>query len=250
MTAKTINPDEAAHFGRLAADWWNPKGESAMLHRLNPVRLAYIRERLDAHFGSAADLRRPLKGRHALDVGCGAGLLAEPLCRLGASVTAVDAAPENIAAARAHAADMGLAIDYRAGEVARLLDEERRFDLVTAMEVVEHVDDVDGFIGTLAQLTAPGGLLVMSTPNRTAASRLAMITLGEGLRFIPPGTHDWDKFLTPTELTQRLAAAGMTVIDQRGIAFSVARGLVLSDDASLNYLVAAIHAPETTTAGA
>ena len=237
-TPATINPEEAAHFGRLAQDWWDPKGGSAMLHRLNPARLAYIRERVEAHFGSAHDDRRPLARRTALDVGCGAGLLSEPLARLGASVTAIDAAPENIAAARIHAAAMGLAVDYRAGEVAALLDEPGRFDLVTAMEVVEHVADVSAFLEAIAGLVRPDGLVILSTPNRTMASKLALITVGEGLKLVPRGTHHWSSFLTPEELEQRLAAAGLAVCDTRGLSLSPSRGFVLSDDISLNYLLA------------
>lgn len=240
MTTITISPEEAAHFGRLAADWWNPKGESAMLHRLNPVRLGYVRERIDAHFAVSPRERHPLGGRTALDVGCGAGLLSEALARLGATVTAVDAAPENIAAARIHAGESGLTIDYRAGEAASLMDEVRRFDLVTAMEVVEHVTDVTAFVRTLAALVKPDGLLIMSTPNRTARSRLGMITIAESLKLIPRGTHDWSKFLTPDELEQHLEEAGLRTIDQRGLSFSPARGFVLSDDVALNYLLAAV----------
>ncbi len=239
MTSATINPDEAAHFGRLAADWWNPRGASAMLHRLNPARLAYVREQLDLHFAANHSERYPLAGRTALDVGCGAGLLSEPLARLGADVTAIDAAPENVEAARQHAAEMGLSIDYRAGEVAALLLEDRRFDMVTAMEVVEHVADIPAFVAALAALVKPDGFVVLSTPNRTVASRLVMITLGEGLRLIPRGTHDWSKFLTPEELEQRLADAGLRTTDRRGLTFSPGRGFVLSDDLSLNYLLAA-----------
>lgn len=239
MTAATIDPAEAAHFGRLAADWWNPKGESAMLHRLNPVRLAYVREQVDLHWGTSPQDRRPLAGRTALDVGCGAGLLSEPLARLGAKVTAIDAAPENIAAASAHASEMGLAIDYRAGEVGGLVSETQRYDLVTAMEVVEHVTDVPAFLAALAALVKPDGLVILSTPNRTKASRLAMITLGEGLKLIPRGTHDWSKFLTPEELEERLIAAGLEPGGRRGLSFTPSRGFVLSDDLSLNYLVAA-----------
>ena len=238
--AATIDPAEAAHFGRLAAEWWDPKGSSAMLHRLNPVRLRYIRDRVDAHWGGDATAFRPLAGRRALDVGCGAGLLAEPLARLGAAVTAIDAAPENIAVARAHAAGQGLAIDYRAGELASLAGE--RFDLVTCMEVIEHVADPAIFVAGLAGALAPGGLLVMSTPNRTALSRLAMITLGEGTGRIPRGTHDWAKFLTPDELTALLAAAGLRVTDTTGLGFSPLKGLALSDKLGLDYLVTVVAA--------
>ena len=239
MTATTIDPKEAAHFGTLAAEWWDPKGSSAMLHRLNPPRLRYLREQIDAHFGGDATSFTPLAGKRALDVGCGAGLLCEPLARLGASVTGIDAAPENIAAAAAHAAASGLAIDYRAGSVEGLGDE--RFDLVTSMEVIEHVTDPAGFVAGLVAALAEGGLLVVSTPNRTPVSRLAMITLGEGSGRIPKGTHDWDKFLTPDELEALLSAAGMRVIDRRGLAYSPARGFVLSDDLTLDYFLTAVR---------
>lgn len=239
-TKATIDPREAEHFGRLAAEWWNPKGSSAMLHRLNPARLGYIRHAVDAHWGGDAASFAPLAGRTALDAGCGAGLLAEPLARMGAQVTGVDAAPENIGAAQAHAAAGGLAIDYIAGEVEQLGD--RRFDLVTSMEVVEHVTDPAAFIATLAGLVAPGGLLILSTPNRTPLSRLAMITLGEGTGAIPKGTHDWNQFLKPDELIALIEAAGMRVVNRAGLGFSPARGFVTGADETLNYLVTAVWA--------
>ncbi len=232
----TIDPNEAAHFGRMAADWWDPKGSSAMLHRLNPVRLKYLRERIDSHFGSDEHDRRPLEGKRAADVGCGAGLLAEPLARLGAAVTGVDAAAENVTAARDHAAGQGLEIDYRRGGVEALAGP---YDLITSMEVVEHVADVPAFLAGLAAALAPGGLLIMSTPNRTMTSRALMIWAAEGLGQIPRGTHDWDKFLTPEELTAALAEAGLAVEDVTGIGWSPARGLTLTPDTSLNYLIAA-----------
>ncbi|MBB5684023.1 bifunctional 2-polyprenyl-6-hydroxyphenol methylase/3-demethylubiquinol 3-O-methyltransferase UbiG [Sphingobium boeckii] len=236
--AITIDPKEAAHFGKMAAEWWDPKGSSAMLHRLNPVRLGYIRAAIDGHWHTDIAARRPLAGKSALDLGCGAGLLCEPLARLGATVTGVDAAPENIAAARIHAAGQGLAIDYRAGEVEQLVGQ--RFDLVTSMEVIEHVADPAAFVRALASSLAPGGLMILSTPNRTAVSRLAMITVGEGLGRIPRGTHDWDKFLTPEELTALLEGAGMVVTDVTGLSFSVGHGFALSENRALNYLVTAV----------
>ena len=237
----TIDPAEAAQFGKLAADWWNPKGSSAMLHKLNPPRLKYLRERIDAHWHTDPHDRRPLAGKRALDVGCGAGLLTEPLARLGAEVTGIDAAPESIAVAKAHAEGQGLTIDYRAGEVAQLVAETKRFDLITSMEVIEHVADPAAFIAALAALLAPGGLMLLSTPNRTPQSRFAMITLGEGLGRIPKGTHDWNKFLTPDELEEKLSACGLNVIDRRGLGFSPARGFMLSDNLMLDYFLTARH---------
>lgn len=236
MSASTIDPAEAAHFGKLAADWWDPKGSSAMLHQLNPVRLHYLRERIDAHFGADEHDRRPLAGRSAADVGCGAGLLAEPLARLGAAVTGVDAAAENVEAARAHALGQGLEIDYRVGGVEALAGP---YDLITSMEVVEHVADVPAFLAGLAANLAPDGLLIMSTPNRTATSRLLLVQAAEALGRIPRGTHDWDRFLTPEELTAALAQAGLEVVDVTGLSWSLSRGLKLSQDLSLNYLLTA-----------
>lgn len=241
MMTTTIDPAEAAHFGRLAADWWNPKGSSAMLHRLNPARLAFIREEINSHWQAERATRYPLKGRHILDVGCGAGLLCEPLARMGGLVTGVDAAAENVAAADHHAKAMGLDISYRHCEVASLIDEPLRFDLITSMEVIEHVTDPAGFVQSLCTLLKPDGLLLLSTPNRTAASKLAMITVGEGLNLIPPGTHDWNKFLTPDALKNLLSDANMVTTRVTGLSFSPARGFVLSNDLSLNYLISAQH---------
>ena len=236
MSNTSILPGEAAHFGAMAGDWWDPDGASAMLHKLNPVRLAYIRDMVDQHFHLDECTLRPLTGKSALDVGCGAGLLAEPLARLGATVTAVDAAPELIAVAKAHAAGQGLEFDYRAVGVEAL---DGQYDLVTALEVIEHVADPQAFVRSLAQRLAPGGLLILSTPNRTAWSRLLTITLSEGLGRIPRGTHDYEKFIDPDTMRGLLAKAQMEVIDVEGIAFSLMRGLHLSEDVKLNYLVAA-----------
>ena len=235
--ASTVDAREAAHFGRLAAEWWDPKGSSAPLHQLNPPRLAYLRARIDAHWGGAAESFTPLKGKRALDMGCGAGLLAEPLARLGAAVTGVDASAEVIAAARAHAGP--LAIDYRIGGVEQVADE--RFDLVTSLEVIEHVTDPGVFVHGLARALAPGGLMVLSTPNRTPLSRLALIGIAEGTGRIPRGTHDWHKFLTPDDLTRLLDGVGLKVVEVRGLAFSPGRGFHLSDSVALDYFVTAVH---------
>lgn len=239
MVKTSIVDREARHFGELAADWWDPSGKSAMLHKLNPVRLGYIRDMIDQHWQADEHGFKPLIGKKALDVGCGAGLLAEPLARLGAEVTAIDAAPECIDVARDHSAGQGLAIDYRAAAVEQV---EGQYDLVTAMEVIEHVAEPAEFVEQLARRLAPGGLLVLSTPNRTAWSKLLTITLAEGLGRIPRGTHDFEKFIDPDQMRGLLAAAGLEVIDFEGIAISPTRGLHLSENLSLNYLVAAKHA--------
>ena len=235
MANATIRAGEAAHFGALAADWWDPKGSSAMLHRLNPVRLAFLREAIDLHWQADSRGVKPLAGKRALDVGCGAGLLAEPLARLGAAVTGVDAAQENIAVASAHAAGGGLSIDYRCGDVAEL--GLAGFDLVTSMEVIEHVADKPAFLAALKAALAPGGLMVLSTPNRTTKSRLLMVEGAERLGLVPRGTHHWDDFVTPEELGELLAGVGLVMGAPKGIAWSPLKGLHLSDDLALNYIV-------------
>jgi 2-polyprenyl-6-hydroxyphenyl methylase / 3-demethylubiquinone-9 3-methyltransferase len=235
----SIVSDEVKQFAAQAGDWWDPSGPEAMLHRLNPVRLKYIRDQIDQHWQCDECRRTPLEGKTALDVGCGAGLLAEPLARLGASVTGLDAAPELIAAAREHAAGQGLDIDYRAGELVEL---EGQFDMVTCMEVIEHVANPAAFVKSLATRLAPGGLLILSTPNATSWSKLLMITIGEGLGRIPRGTHDFAKFIAPERMKALLLDAGLSCVDVEGIAWSPARGLYLSDDLRLNYLVSAVSA--------
>jgi 2-polyprenyl-6-hydroxyphenyl methylase / 3-demethylubiquinone-9 3-methyltransferase len=237
----TIRPNEAAHFGALAAEWWDPKGSSAMLHKLNPVRLGFVRAAVDRHFGSERAALKPLLGKAALDVGCGAGLLCEPLARLGAKVSGVDAAPENIDAASAHAKLSGLDIDYRAGELAE--QKLGKFDLVTSMEVIEHVADPATFIAGLATHLKADGLMILSTPNRTAASKVFLVEAAERLGQVPRGTHDWDQFLTPDELTALLTDAGLDVIEMQGIAMSPLKGLHLSENKALNYILAARFAP-------
>jgi 2-polyprenyl-6-hydroxyphenyl methylase/3-demethylubiquinone-9 3-methyltransferase len=236
----TIRPEEAAHFGRLAREWWDPKGSSAMLHRLNPVRLAFVREAIDSHWPGAATGAKPLAGMRALDVGCGAGLLCEPLARLGAQVTGVDAAAETIEAARTHAEGAALPITYRQGELASL--GLGTVDLVTAMEVLEHVADKPAFVAGLARHLAPGGLMVLSIPNRTRSSRLLLVGAMEAFGAVPRGTHRWADFATPDELRDLLADAGLAMGEPRGIAFSPAKGLHLSDDLALDYIVTATRA--------
>ena len=233
----TILPHEAAHFGTLAAEWWDPKGSSAMLHRLNPVRLGFVRDAIDAHWQGDSRGVRPLAGKRALDVGCGAGLLCEPLARLGAAVTGVDAAAENIAAAQAHALGAGLAIDYRCGDVGTL--GLNGYDLVTSLEVLEHVADPAAFLAALRSAMAPGALMILSTPNRTARSRLLLVEAAERSGMIPRGTHHWDQFITPDELRELLSVAGLAMGAPQGIAWSPGKGLHLSSDLALNYIVTA-----------
>ncbi len=233
----TIRPEEADFFAGLARDWWNPKGAMASLHQVNPVRMAFIRDAIDAHWPGAAASAKPLAGKAALDIGCGAGLVCEPLARLGAAVTGVDAAAENIAAASAHAEAVGLDIRYMAGEVAGL--DIGTFDLVTSVEVIEHVADKPAFLRDVAARLAPEGLLIMSTPNRTAASRVLLVGAAEAVGYVPKGTHHWEDFITPDEFEALLNDAGLTVTARRGIAWRPGKGLHLSDDTALNYILSA-----------
>lgn len=236
-TGATIRPEEAAFFADLAKDWWNPKGKMASLHQVNPVRLGFIREAVDAHWGGDPRSVRPLAGKSALDIGCGAGLVCEPLARLGADVTGVDAAADNVAAAAAHAEASGLDIRYMTGELAA--QDIGTSELVTALEVVEHVADKRAFLADVAARLAPDGLLVLSTPNRTAASRLLLVGAAEAVGYVPKGTHHWEDFVTPEELEALLADLGFEVTTRRGIAWRPGKGLHLSDDEALNYILSA-----------
>ncbi len=234
----SIVDQEVKQFAAQAGDWWNPTGPQAMLHKLNPVRLKYVRDQVDQHWQCDECSRTPLSGRTALDVGCGAGLLAEPLVRLGAQVTGLDASAELIEAAKSHADAAGLSIDYRFGELEAL---EGLFNLVTCMEVIEHGADPAAFVKALAKRLAPQGLLILSTPNATGWSKLLMITIAEGIGMVPKHTHDFAKFLGPDQMKALLADAGLKCLDVAGIAWSPTRGLQLSDDLRLNYLVSAVH---------
>lgn len=241
--APSVAPHEAEFFGRLAADWWNPAGTSAMLHRITPLRSALVRDTVVAHFGRDAKARRPLAGLWALDIGCGAGLMTEPLARMGANATGIDAAPENIAAAAAHAAAGGLAIDYLATSVEALVATGATYNIITCLEVVEHVADRDSFFAGLAALLAPGGVAILSTPNRTPASWAVLIAGAEIItRTIPRGAHDWQRFMTPAELSEALVNAGLAVAATHGLGWSPVHGFQLGDDVSINYFLTAGHA--------
>lgn len=241
MTA-TQDLENVALFGSLAADWWDPEGQSKLLHRINPTRLVFIREAAVSHFGLDPRARRALAGLSALDIGCGAGLVAEPLARMGAEVQGIDAGEDVISAARAHAEGQGLSIGYQAGDVLAFAKANAaRFDLVTCLEVVEHVTDVQAFLEAIARLLKPGGLLVFSTPNRTPASWAVLIAGAEKItRLIPEGGHSWKQFLTPDELTQKLAAAGLRVERIEGLSWGPAKGFHLSPDLSVNYIGTAV----------
>lgn len=237
----TIDPAEVAKFDRLARDWWNPEGSMKPLHRFNPVRLAYLRDLIAEHFGRDATGPRPLADLRLLDVGCGGGLLSEPLCRMGATVSGIDPATTNVEVAKLHAAKSGLAISYSAQTIEAVVASGARYDVVLAMEVVEHVADVTGFVAACAAAVEPGGLLVMATINRTLRSfALAIVGAEYVLRWLPPGTHAWDKFVTPDELKRAIKSGGLQVIDTQGTVFNpITQEWSRSRDTGVNYMVAA-----------
>ena len=240
-SAGTIDDDEIAHFSRLAGQWWDPRGPWATLHRFNPVRLGYIRDRVAAHFNRDAARLDSLAGLRMLDIGCGGGVLSEPLARLGAAVVGADPVENNIAAARHHAAQAGLSVDYRATTAEALAEGGELFDVVLAMEVVEHVADFHLFIEVCAAMVKPGGLLFVATLNRTMKSFVMAIVGGEYiLRWIPRGTHQWEKFITPDELEIAIEQSGLRVIDETGVIYNLfADRFALSSDMDTNYMVAA-----------
>jgi 2-polyprenyl-6-hydroxyphenyl methylase / 3-demethylubiquinone-9 3-methyltransferase len=239
--AETVDQDEIARFSRLADDWWDTRGPMAALHKFNPVRLAYIRDRAAGHFGRDPASLDSLAGLRVLDIGCGGGILSEPLARLGATMVGVDPAAKNIAVAQAHAGALGLAIDYRATTAEALAEAGERFDIVLAMEVVEHVTDVGAFIAHTAALVKPGGLLFVATLNRTAKSfALAIVGAEYILRWLPRGTHRWDKFVTPDELAFAIEGGGLRVAGETGVVYNLLSDRwQLSRDTDVNYMVVA-----------
>ena len=241
MAASSVDPAEVAKFANLAAEWWDPNGKFRPLHRFNPVRLAFIRNTATEHWKRDARGIKPFGGLTLLDIGCGGGLLAEPLARMGFDVLGVDAADENIRIAAAHAAGSGLKLRYRAAAAETLAQEGLNFDFVIAMEVAEHVADVGAFVGACAKLVSPGGLLIVATINRTLKS-LALAKIGAEyvLRWLPAGTHDWNRFITPAELQHDLEAAGLDVENIQGVRFDPLRwDWQLARDTDVNYMIVA-----------
>jgi 2-polyprenyl-6-hydroxyphenyl methylase/3-demethylubiquinone-9 3-methyltransferase len=237
----TIDEAEVERFSALAAEWWDPRGKMAPLHKFNPVRIGYVRDQAAARFDRDPKRLDSMKGLRILDIGCGGGILCEPLARLGADMTGVDPAQANIEAARAHAAQSGLAIDYRCSTAEALAEQGEQFDLVLAMEVVEHVTDVALFVASCASLTKPGGLMIAATLNRTLKSfALAIVGAEYILRWLPVGTHRWDKFVTPNELEIAMEQSGLRVIHEQGVVYNlIADRWQLSSDTDVNYMLTA-----------
>jgi 2-polyprenyl-6-hydroxyphenyl methylase/3-demethylubiquinone-9 3-methyltransferase len=242
--APTIDAAELERFSRLADEWWNPRGKMAPLHKFNPVRLAYIRDAACRQFGRDAKRLDSLKDLRILDIGCGGGILSEPLGRLGARVVGADPAEANVAAARRHAAEQGVAVEYRATTAEALEAAGERFDVVLAMEVVEHVADVPLFISCCAAMVAPGGLMIAATLNRTFKSfALAIVGAEYVLGWLPRGTHQWEKFITPAELRSAIDPTGLKVIDEAGVVYDLfADRWRLSGDVDVNYMLTAERA--------
>jgi 2-polyprenyl-6-hydroxyphenyl methylase/3-demethylubiquinone-9 3-methyltransferase len=239
----SIDVAEVERFSALAETWWDPKGSMAPLHRLNPARLGFLRQTLAAHFGRDVRSLSPFDGLRILDVGCGGGLISEPLARLGAVVTGIDAAEANIAVARAHARGADLEVDYRQASAEELSAAGERFDAVLALEVVEHVADLDAFLAAAAALVRPGGAFIASTLNRTPRSLLFAIVGAEYvLGWLPRGTHRWDRFLKPSELAAALRRRGLQARDIRGLVYDLlAREWRLGRDLGVNYLIFAVR---------
>lgn len=239
----TVDPAEIEKFSKLSAEWWNPNGKMAPLHRINPLRLSFIRDAACRKFDRDATKASPLAGLRLLDIGCGAGLLCEPFARLGAEVVGVDPADKNIAAARIHAQSSGVAVDYRC-TVIEDMDANEKFDIVLAMEVIEHVADVGLFLDRCATMLKPDGLMVVSTLNRNWKSfALGIVAAEYVLRWLPRGTHQWEKFVTPDELAKHLRRNGLEIADQSGVVFNpIADRWSLSADMGVNYMVVAERA--------
>ena len=235
----TIDTGEVAHFAALAAEWWNPNGKFRPLHKFNPVRLAYIRDAVAARFGRDPHAARPFEGLRVLDIGCGGGLLCEPMARLGAEVVGADAAATNIEVAKLHASESGVTIDYRNTTAEELAEAGERFDVVLNMEVVEHVLDVEFYIAKCAEMVKPGGMMFIATINRTLkALGLAIIGAEYVLRWLPRGTHQFSKLVRPEELERALQPTGMTILDRTGVVYHpLADRWQRSKDMDVNYML-------------
>ncbi|WP_374447999.1 bifunctional 2-polyprenyl-6-hydroxyphenol methylase/3-demethylubiquinol 3-O-methyltransferase UbiG [Stella sp.] len=247
LATSTVDPAEIQRFAAIAEEWWDPDGKFRPLHRFNPVRLEWLRDRIAARFGRDPAGIRPLAGLRLLDIGCGGGLLAEPMARLGAEVTGIDAAQRNVEVARIHAERMGLAIDYRFATAEELVAEGRRFDVVLNMEVVEHVADRDAFLDAAAALVAPGGLMAVATLNRTPKAWLLAILGAEYvLGWLPRGTHEWRKFVRPSEIVGPLRRNGLAVEAMTGVAYDPLRQRwsLAPRDLGVNYMLAAVRPPD------
>jgi 2-polyprenyl-6-hydroxyphenyl methylase/3-demethylubiquinone-9 3-methyltransferase len=240
-SSTSVEPSEVEKFSRLAAEWWNPHGKFAVLHKFNPLRLAYVREQVTARFARDPFAELPYEGLDFLDIGCGGGLLSEPMARLGARVVGIDPSEHNIRIAETHAAEHGLAIDYRAATVETILAENRNFDVILNMEVIEHVREPSRFIDMSAAMLKPEGLMFVATINRTLKSfGLAIIAAEYILGWLPRGTHQWENFITPVELQTYLKAAGLKPIETVGAAFNPIAGVwQRSRDTDVNYITLA-----------
>ena len=239
----TIDDREIEHFSALAAEWWNPNGKFRPLHKFNPVRLAYIRDKVAEHFGRDPRAAKPFEKLRILDIGCGGGLLCEPMARLGATIVGADASETNIEVARLHAAESGVRIDYRATTAEDLADQGEKFDVILNMEVIEHVADVDLLIAKCAEMLKPGGLIFVATINRTLkALGLAIIGAEYVLRWLPRGTHQFNKLVRPDELETSLGAAGLSIVDRTGVIYNpLADRWQKSRDMDVNYMVLATN---------
>lgn len=237
----TVDPAEIEKFRRMAEEWWDPKGKFRPLHRFNPVRLQFLKDRLCRHFDRDPLSARPLEGLRLLDVGSGGGLVAEPLTRLGAEVVGIDATARNVEVARLHAAEGGLSIDYRHAAAEELAEAGESFDAVLALEIVEHVASLDAFVAAAARMVKPGGLLVVATLNRTVkAFGLAIVGAEYVLGWLPKGTHDWRKFVRPSELETAMRASGLTLAEATGVSYNpLLDRWSLGSDLDVNYLAVA-----------
>ena len=237
----TIDQSEIDRFSALAAEWWNPRGKFKPLHKFNPVRLGYIREKASENFGRDPKATRPLEGLRLLDIGCGGGLLCEPMARMGADVVGADASEKNIKIATTHAQASGVAVDYRAVTAEALAADGETFDIVLNMEVVEHVSDVDFFLRTCSSMVRPGGMMVVATINRTMkAAALAIFAAENVLRWLPRGTHQYEKLVKPEEIERPLTASGLVIAERTGVFFNpLANQWNLSRDMDVNYMMLA-----------